>query len=112
MPSRFRRLLNHDRHARSPLLQGRVRTVPREGPAPVQTDFIMRIEHIFRAKLVPEDFSAILRDRDREVLTSLGPVSVTNPKRIRAAARDLEILIQSRTLFVSTRRRGVPFTLA
>src|SRR6185295_11710250 len=111
MPACFGGLLNHDRHARRAFLQRRARAVPGERPTPVETDFVMRIDNVIRAKLMPENFGAILCDRDGEVLSLLCPVSVTHPERVLTIARDLEILIQRRAILVGARSGRVPFTL-
>src|ERR1700752_2810876 len=110
MPARFGSLLNHERHSRRTFFQRRVRAVPRKSPTPVQADFIVGIDNIRRAKLMAENFSAILSNRDREVFSSLRPISVTHPKRVLALSRNLEILIQRRAILVSACSRRVPFT--
>jgi hypothetical protein len=71
----------------------------------------MRIDNVVRAKLMSENFGAILSDRDGEVLRLLCPVSVTHPERVLALARNLEILIQRRVILISARGRRIPFTL-
>src|ERR1043165_4172295 len=112
MPSCVRGLLDHERHACRTFLQSRVRTIPGERPAPVETDFIVRIDNIVRAKLMTENFRAILCNRDGKGFSLPGPISVAHQKRVLALARNVEILVQRPAILISTRSRGVPFTLA
>src|ERR1044072_8442683 len=112
MPACFRSLLDHERDTRRTFLQRQVCAVPGECPTPVETDFVMRIDNIIRTKLMSKNFGAILSDRDGEVLSLLCPVSVTNPKRVLALTRNLEILIQGRATLISARSRRIPFTLS
>src|ERR1051326_2628123 len=107
----FRWFFDQDRNPRWTFLQRSTRSVPRERPTPVHADFIVRVDDILRAKLVTKNFGPVLRDRYREVLSLVGPISVTNPQHVRARARHFQIPIDRRSGFVSTRRRGVPFTL-
>src|SRR5215217_3612509 len=111
MPSCFSRFLDNNRHTRGAFLNRRTCTVPRKGPTPVHAEFIMRIGHVFRTKLVPKHFSAVLRDRGREVFSSPRPVSVTNPQPVFAATWNLQILIQSGACLIGARGGGVPFAL-
>src|SRR6185369_4257525 len=112
MPSCFSGFVNNDRHTRGSFFQRRACTVPREGPAPVHADFIVRIDHVFRAKLVSKHFRAVLVDYYSEVFTSPRPVSVTNPQPVFAATWNLQILIQRGARLIRARRGGVPLALA
>src|ERR1044072_8929293 len=111
MPSCFRSLVDHDRHTRRAFFNRRTCAIPRKGPAPVHADFVVRIDHVFRAKLMSKHFGAVLRNRDCEVLSSPRPISVTNPQPVFAATWNLEILIQHGARLISARGRGVPFAL-
>src|ERR1051326_4463102 len=108
----FRWFFDQDRNPRWTFLQRSTRSVPRERPTPVHADFIVRVDDILRAKPVTKNFGPVLRDRQREVLSLVGPISVTNPQHVLSRARHFQVLIDRRMRLIGTRRRGVPLTLA
>src|ERR671918_612256 len=111
MTACFRCLLDLDRHARRAFLHSRVRTVPGKRPTPVHAHFVVRIDQILYAKLTTKHLGVFLCDRDGEGFTLFGPVSVTYPQRVLTATWNLQILVQRRTSFISTRGCRVPLTL-
>ena len=99
MPACFRGFVDHNRHAHRAFFSVAF-ALSHANAQPVHADFVVRIDHVLRAKLMSKHFSAILRDRDGEVFTTLGPVSVTNPQTMFAAAWNLEILIDHGTRLI------------
>src|SRR5207253_2118645 len=86
--------------------------VPRESPAPVHAHFVMRVNHVARAELVIENFSALLRDAHAKVFRLRGPVSVSNPNLVLTSARNFYLLKDHCAGFVRARRRSVPLALS
>ncbi len=100
MAACFGGLLNPNRHTRRTFFQRCTRAIPRERPAPVHADFIVRIDDVFNSKLVTKNHEIILRDRDREVFSLVSPIGIANPDDVLARTWNLEILIKFCARFV------------
>src|SRR2546421_5518337 len=112
MTTSFGSLLNLNRDARRSFRERGRCSIPRESPAPVHAHFIMRINHITRAKLMTENFFPILHDADCEILCTISPVRVTHPDSVLASARHFHILINRSLRLIRAGGGGTPLALA
>src|SRR5690348_370196 len=72
----------------------------------------MRIDYVFRAKLMPKDLPSLLSNTHSEVLGLLGPIIITQPNFVIAGARNLHVLPNRGARLVGARGDGIPLALS
>ena len=86
-----------------PLFKFHWSAIPGKRPAPVHTDFVVRVELNRRFKFMLKDLSLVLNNSNRKPFILAGPIGIANPDFIVAGTRYVNILIDSGTSLVGTR---------